>query len=115
MFRSAGARKNLEVAFSINISPRIGRSATMFCCTSEWKSAARLFHCSIRVREEKKLAHLAHRIAGDGALARPRECLVHIRSFQYPETAHVLLGLGVWPIGDEHLTVRLLPHRLCVA
>src|SRR5262245_63025968 len=35
--------------------------------------------------------------------------------FQYPETAHVLLGLGVWPIGDEHRTIRLLPHRLCVA
>src|SRR5258705_1562726 len=27
----------------------------------------------------------------------------------------MLLGLRVWPIGDEHRTVRLLPHRLCVA
>src|SRR5436190_22404439 len=27
----------------------------------------------------------------------------------------MLLGLGVWPIGDEHRTIRLLPHRLCVA
>src|SRR5262245_55596877 len=68
-----------------------------------------------RSRVEKKLAYLAHRIARDGAPARPRECLVHIGGFQYPETAYVLLGLGVWPIGDEHRTIRLLPHRLCVA
>jgi len=27
----------------------------------------------------------------------------------------MLLGLDVWPIGDEHRTIRLLPHRLCVA
>src|SRR5215467_10606341 len=67
-----------------------------------------------RSRVEKKLAHLARRIAGDGTLARPRECLVHIGGFQYPETAYVLLGLSVRPIGDEHRTIRLLPHRLCV-
>src|SRR5215472_9480298 len=60
-----------------------------------------------RSRVEKKLAHLAHRIAGDGTLARPRQCLVHIGGLKYPETAHVLLGLGVWPIGDEHRTIRL--------
>src|SRR5262249_7223012 len=48
-----------------------------------------------RSREKKKLAHLAHRIAGDGTLARPRECLVYIGGFQYPETSHVLFGLGV--------------------
>src|SRR5436190_9876758 len=138
MFRSAGARKNfLEVVLSINISPLMGRSATMFCCTfrvgasgvascwlvhpmvttgaSSEVAAARLFRCSLRVRVEKKLTHLARRIAGDGTLARPRQRLVHIGSFQYPETAHMLLGLGVWPIGDEHRTIRLLPHRLCVA
>jgi hypothetical protein len=40
-----------------------------------------------RSRVEKKLAHLARRIAGDGALARPRQRLVHIGGFQYPETA----------------------------
>src|SRR5215467_1991298 len=68
-----------------------------------------------RSRVEKKLAHLARRIAGDGTLARPRECLVHISGIQYPETADVLLGLYVWPIGDEHRTIRLLPHGLCVA
>src|SRR5215467_8973244 len=66
-----------------------------------------------RSRVEKKLAHLARRIAGNGTLARPRECLVHVGGFQYPETAYVLLGLSVRPIGDEHRTIRLLPHRLC--
>src|SRR6195256_40030 len=113
MFRSAGARKKFsEGALSINISPLTGRRAAIFYSEA---AAARLFRCSLRVREEKKLAHLARRIAGDGALARPRERLVHIGSFQYPETAHMLLGLGVWPIGDEHRTIRLLQHRLCVA
>ena len=47
-------------------------------------------------------------------LRRPRQCLVHIGGFQYPKTAHVLLGLGVRPVGDEHLAVGLLPHRLGV-
>src|SRR5215469_3045555 len=60
-------------------------------------------------------AHLARRIAGDRTLARPRECLVHMGGFQYPETAHVLLSLGAWPIGDLHRTIRLPPQRLCVA
>ena len=68
-----------------------------------------------RSRVEKTLAHLSRHIAGDGTLACPRECRVHIGGFQYPETAYVLLGLGVWPIGDEHRTIRLLPHRLCVS
>src|SRR5215472_10759494 len=66
----------------------------------------------IRSREEKKLAHLAHRIAGDGTLAGPRECLIQVCAFQYPESAHVLLGLGVGSVGNEHLAVSLLPHRL---
>src|SRR3569832_2083364 len=52
-----------------------------------------------RSRVEKHLAHLARRTAGDGTLARPRECLVHISGFKYPETAHVLLGLQVRPVG----------------
>src|SRR3979490_3447379 len=113
MFRSAGARKTfLEVALSINISPPMGRRATMFYSEV---AAARLFRCSLRVRVEKKLAHLARRIALDGTLARPHQRLVHIRSLQKAKTAHMLLGLGVWPIGDEHRTIRLLPHRLCVA
>jgi hypothetical protein len=68
-----------------------------------------------RSRVEKKLAHLTRRIAGDGTLARPRECLVHIGGFQHPETAYMLLGFGVRPVGDEHRAVGLLPHRLCVA
>src|ERR1041384_3196148 len=89
----------------------------------------RLFHCSLPSRAEKKLAPPARRgggeknplppparrIACDGTLARPCECLFNIGSFQNPETANVFLGLGVWPIGDEHRTISLLPHRLCVA
>src|ERR1700752_3000398 len=73
-----------------------------------------LAFAGFRSRVEKKLAPLAGHIAGDGALARPRECLVHIGGFQYPKSAHVLLGLDVRSIGDEHLAVGLLPHRLCV-
>src|SRR5258708_9755124 len=96
IFRSAGARKNL-LELSINISPPAGRRGTMFYFEV---AAARLFRCSFRVRVEKKLAHLARRIACDGALARPRQRLVHIGSFQYPETAHMLLGLCVCPISD---------------
>src|ERR1700757_1438384 len=65
-----------------------------------------------RSREEKKLAHLAHRIAGDGTLARPCECLVHIGAFQYPKSAQVLFSLGVRPVGDEHLAIGLPPQRL---
>lgn len=80
---------------------------------------ARLFTCFRRVlfrsRAEKNLAHLARRTAGDGALARPRQRLVHIGGFKYPETAYVLLGLGVRPVGDEHLAVGLDPQRLGVA
>src|ERR1041384_8527110 len=65
-----------------------------------------------RSRIEKKLAHLAGYIAGDGSLLRPCKCLIQIGGFQYPESAHVLLGLDVWPVGDEHPAVRLLPQRL---
>src|SRR5215470_17564913 len=68
-----------------------------------------------RSRAEKNLAHLARRTAGDGTLARPRQRLVHISGFKYPETAYVLLGLGVRPVGDKHLAVRLGPQRLGVA
>src|SRR5215472_5343798 len=67
-----------------------------------------------RSREEKKLAHFAGHIAGDGSLLRPGKCLIEIGGFQYPESAHVLLGLGVWPVGDEHPAVGLLPQRLRV-
>src|ERR1043166_5946620 len=54
--------------------------------------AGRLSRCFLRSRVEKKLSHLAHRIAGDGTLTRPREGLVHIGRFQYPKTADVLLS-----------------------
>src|SRR5215471_10538694 len=72
-------------------------------------SAGSLF----RSREEKKLAHLAGNIASDGSLLRPCECLIHIGGFQYPKSAHVLLGLGVRSVGDEHIAVCLLSQRLC--
>src|SRR5580658_8339196 len=64
-----------------------------------------------RSRVEKKLAHLAGHIAGDGSLLRPCKCLIQIGGFQYPESAHVLLGLGVRPVGDEHPAGGLLPQR----
>src|SRR5215831_20250729 len=51
-----------------------------------------------RSRVEKKLPHLARRIAGDGTLARPRQCLVHISGFQYPETA----GCAPWSLCMAH-------------
>src|SRR5215467_10555705 len=73
-------------------------------------SAGSLF----RSRVEKKLAHLAWHIAGDGSLLRPCKSLIQIGGFQYPESAHVLLGLGVRPVGDEHPAVGLLPQRLRV-
>src|SRR5215467_2737414 len=63
---------------------------------------------------EKKLAHLAGHIAGDGSLPRPCKCLIQIGGFQYPESAHVLLGLGVRSVGHEHPAVGLLPQRLRV-
>src|SRR5215471_8739593 len=72
-------------------------------------SAGSLF----RSRVEEKLAHLARPIAGDGSFLRPCECLIQIGGFQYPKTAHVLLGFGVRPVGDEHFAVGLLAHRLC--
>ena len=67
-----------------------------------------------RSRVEKKFAHLARHTAGDGSLLRPCNCLIQIGGFQYPESAHVLLGLGVRPVGDEHPAVGLLPQRLRV-
>src|SRR6266496_955439 len=69
----------------------------------------------LRSRVEKKLAHLAGHIAGDGTLLRPCQRLVDISAFQYPKSAHVLLGLGVRSVGDEHLAVGLGPQRLRAA
>src|SRR6516165_7839460 len=84
---------------------RVSRSQWPSCLLA---SAGFLF----RSRVEKKLAHLAGNIAGDGALLRPFKCLVQVCAFQDPESAHVLLGLGVRSVGDEHLAVGLLPQRL---
>ena len=47
-----------------------------------------------------------------GAIADGSISDIQIGGFQNPETAHVLLGLGVWSVGDEHPAVGLLPHRL---
>src|SRR5215469_3667781 len=73
-------------------------------------SAGSLF----RSRVEKKLAYLAGNIAGDGTLLRPCKCLIQIGGFQNPKTAHVLLGLGVRSVSDEHLAVGLLSQCLRV-
>src|SRR5579863_2743898 len=71
--------------------------------------------CSFfRSREEKKLAHLAGHVADNRPLLRPCHRLVDIRAFQYPESAHVLFGLGVWPIRHQHLAVALRPQCLGV-
>src|ERR1700751_1289858 len=75
----------------------------------------RLFRCFRRSRVEKKLAHPAGHIAGDASLLRPCKCLIQIGGFQNPETTHVLLGLGVRAVGDQHPAVALLPHRFALA
>src|ERR1051326_3697734 len=67
-----------------------------------------------RRRKEKQLAHLTGHIARDRAPLRPRQRFVHVGAFQNPKSAHVLLGFGIWPIGDRHLAVRLLAQRLRV-
>src|SRR6516225_11656782 len=106
LFRSdlleTGARKRRSVVPGrARIAMRAGTTAK-----SQWPGRLLVSAgCLFRRRIEQKLAHLAHRIAGDGTFTRPRERLVHIGGFQYPETAHVLLGLGEWPIGDEHRAI----------
>src|SRR5215469_11755835 len=62
-----------------------------------------------------KRTHFDRRPTGDGGLASPRECLVHVGGFEHPKTAHVFLGLQVWPVRDEHLTTGLRPQRLRAA
>src|SRR5262245_17900890 len=112
--RAVFCRRRCSLAF---INSVMSAAGLHYGACSEAAVARLLLACAdlfLRSRVEKKLAHLAGHIAGDGSLARPRECLVHIGGFQYPKTAHVLLGLSVWPIGDEHCAIRLLPHRLCV-
>ena len=37
----------------------------------------------------------------------PRQRLVHVSGFQHPQTADVLLGLQIRPVGDEYLTTGL--------
>src|SRR5437764_63041 len=67
---------------------------------------------ALRSRVEEKLAHLAGHIAGDRCPLRPCKRLLQISGFQYPEPAHVLLGLDVGSVGDEYTAVGLLPQRL---
>src|SRR4051812_30568353 len=78
-------------------------------------AGVRLFRCFLRSRVEKKLTHLAGHIAGDGTLLRPCQRLADISAFEYPKSAHVLLGLDIRPVGDEHLAVGLGPQRLRAA
>src|SRR5947209_20241318 len=62
-----------------------------------------------------KRAHLDRRPTGEGSLAPPGKCIIQISGFQHPKTADVLLGLQVWPVGDEHLAIGLRPQRPRVA
>ena len=66
--------------------------------------------------ERKKRAHLDRRPTGDDSLASPPcQHAVPVGSFQYPQTAFVLLCLKVRPVGDEHLAVGLPPQRRSAA
>src|SRR5262249_13281026 len=96
-------------------SSRPVRLVTVACARRpQWPRCLLACACSLfRSREEKKLAYLAGHIAGDGSLLRPCKCPIQIGALQNPESAHVLLSLGVRPIGDAHRTIRLLPQRLC--
>src|ERR1700751_788510 len=62
-----------------------------------------------------KLTHFDWRPTSDGGLAPPRYRLVQVSGLQYPETAHMLLRLQVWPVGNQHLTTRQGPQRLRAA
>src|SRR5262249_32294529 len=64
---------------------------------------------------EEKLAYFAWHIAGDGSFLRPRKCLIQIGGLQYPESAHVLLGLGVRSVSDQHLAIAPLAQRLRIS
>src|ERR1700743_476530 len=59
-----------------------------------------------------KLTHFDWRPTGDGGLAPPRYRLVQVSGLQYPKTAHVLLGLQVGSVGDQHLPPGQGPERL---
>src|SRR5215831_19185987 len=62
-----------------------------------------------------KRAHLDRRPTGNSGLAPPRQSLVQASGFQHPETADVLLGLQIRPVGDERLATGLRPYRLRAA
>src|SRR5689334_14238247 len=69
--------------------------------------------CGRRIKED--FSHLDRKTARFSALARPRKHLVHVSAFQYPETAYMLLGLQIRPVGDEQLTVGLRPQCMGLA
>lgn len=53
------------------------------------------------------ISSAAVRLARRPQPCAPGERLVQISRFLHPQTAHVLLGLQVRPIGDEHFAVGL--------
>src|SRR4029434_7191275 len=58
-----------------------------------------------------KRAHFDRYSTGDGSFFPPCQRLVQVSGFQDPQTAHVLLGLQVRPVGDEHRTIGVRPQR----
>ena len=53
--------------------------------------------------------HFDRHLAGYNRFASPRERLVHVSGFNYPEAAaHVLLGLKLRPVGEDHPCTRFL-------
>src|SRR6185312_8187330 len=61
---------------------------------------------------EKYLSNLDLSFGSDSAFARPRDGLINVRTLQNPETADVLLGLKVRPVGDDDFAIGLRSHRL---
>jgi len=70
--------------------------------------------CAVWPYSEKR-SNLDRHPTGYGGLAPPCQGLVQVNGFQQPESAHVLLGLQVRPVGDEHLAIGLCPQRLRAA
>src|ERR1700754_108534 len=62
-------------------------------------------------RHEEDLPHLHLPARSGGAFARPRQRLLHVGAFQYPETADMFLRLEVRSIGDEDGTIGLCSQR----
>ena len=67
---------------------------------------------SFRGRAEENLPNLDLPARRARALARPRQRIVHIGAFQYPEATDMFLGFKVRTIGDEDFAVGLRAQRL---